>query len=261
MQSKTGKKPEYRLKLYRVGLGGKLQPADFRSVKQDGLQSRFVMLIERLHKSETAYGRGISSPHIAFTVAKDYFMIHASGQGKPSVDFYRAYKTTPFRALLYTLFTEAEKRGVKRFLADPGSRDRGISHRVQEAEGLFTHIGEHVDIHSTKDFPRITFDELQRALKEGRAPAVSLESRGRAEAVKRVRAKEVETFAGYDAALARERRRIAEMDRSISEHERSGGEEEQWGVEGFNAFGGTGPRGREGVVSRLLRRVRERRRP
>ncbi|MFA6268618.1 MAG: hypothetical protein WCW13_01165 [archaeon] len=66
----------------------------------------------------------------------------SSEELKESLTFFRVYRQTPFRLLLFSALTLARKKGIRKFYSEAGMVDLGRGHAAQMREGLFKHISK-----------------------------------------------------------------------------------------------------------------------
>jgi hypothetical protein len=86
-----------------------------------------------------------------------------------AVRFFRTFRQSPFRLLLFSSLTLMEKIGDRRFVCDPGENDKGRSHKSQLRQRIFFEtkpVSTRGIIHShlLGFFPRLSFAELNKIL-------------------------------------------------------------------------------------------------
>lgn len=96
------------------------------------------------------------------------FLLRSSEENSLALAFFRTFKQSPFRLLLFSSLSFLEKKGLTRFVAENGKNDAGVAHKKQIQQGIFSHASKKKDqelnIHIMKDFPKLSFEEFNRIL-------------------------------------------------------------------------------------------------
>ncbi len=83
-------------------------------------------------------------------------------------NFFRTFRQSPFRLVLFSTLSFLEKNGIHSFGSDNGLNDAGVSHLKQIRQRIIVHKKEFgmydPFLHKFGEFPRLSFDELSKIL-------------------------------------------------------------------------------------------------
>jgi hypothetical protein len=89
-----------------------------------------------------------------------------------ALKFFKIYRQSPFRLLLFSSLSTLEKNGFPSFFSGDGVNDNGAAHKRQLRQKIFFHEREgglfHVAFHKIGEFPRLSLSQLQRILALGK---------------------------------------------------------------------------------------------
>ena len=85
-----------------------------------------------------------------------------------STNFFKTFRQSPFRLLLFSSFSLLEKKGFSSFASGDGVGDNGVSHKKQIRQRIITHDnaywGTNKSVHIFGEFPRLSISELEKVL-------------------------------------------------------------------------------------------------
>lgn len=85
-----------------------------------------------------------------------------------ALNFFRTYKQSPFRLLLFSSLSLFERNGFHTFMSGDGVHDNGISHKKQVRQRIFSHVKVNGKInqyiHRIGEFPRVDFSQVRDVL-------------------------------------------------------------------------------------------------
>ena len=106
------------------------------------------------------------------------FLCWSSEELVPATRFFRTFKQSPFRLLLFSSCSILEKNGLHSFLSGEGTNDKGVSHRKQIRQRIFSHkrdkLGYNSFVHKLGEFPRLSIPELKRILASNKPVPIRL---------------------------------------------------------------------------------------
>jgi len=112
--------------------------------------------------------------HIYFSVSRStgrpvLKLVGSSEKRLAAARFFRTFRQSPFRLLLFSAFSLAKRNGVRFFISDGGSDDFGRGHKSQLREKLFRHANRKdfpENLHEFGTFPNLGVGELAKILQK-----------------------------------------------------------------------------------------------
>jgi hypothetical protein len=143
-----------------------LRPSSIKKLNLENWKELTFLIRETVTKDPVAFvtfiSRGKSLKHNVPQLA-------TSGEDNfRALKFFRTFKQSPFRLVLFSSLTFLENQGVHSFLSGDGVEDVGLAHKKQIHQRIITHtktnFGYDKSFHQIGEFPRLDIIELGQIL-------------------------------------------------------------------------------------------------
>jgi hypothetical protein len=162
---------KYVLDVSALPLKGKevlLRPSSIEKIKLADWKELTFLIREARTKEPVAFVR-FNARHNS--LGGEIPQLSTSGENKAkALNFFRTFKQSPFRLVLFSSMSFLEKRGVHYFFSGNGVEDGGVAHKKQIRQRIISHIraywgpGFDKSTHKFGEFPRIEIKELRGIL-------------------------------------------------------------------------------------------------